>query len=102
MLDHITRIVQDYLQQEAIELLPWSALARNHALLRRLLTVRLLMLPLSIHWLRSVFVVLNGSCLASLLRSLSSLGVIFNKFKGRVTERRKQEKRSLIMFVVVF
>ena len=25
-----------------------------------------------------------------------------NKFKGRVTERRKQEKRSLIMFVVVF
>lgn len=24
-----------------------------------------------------------------------------NKFKGRVTERRKQEKRSLIMFVVV-
>jgi hypothetical protein len=52
-------------------------LARNHALLRRLLTVRLLMLPLSIHWLCSVFVVLNGSCLASLLRSLSSLWVIF-------------------------
>jgi hypothetical protein len=27
MLDHITRIVQDYLQQEAIELLPWSAMS---------------------------------------------------------------------------
>ena len=52
-------------------------LARNHALLRRLLTVHLLMRLLTIHWLRSVFVVLNGSCLASLLRSLSSLGVIF-------------------------
>jgi hypothetical protein len=44
-------------------------LARNHALLRRLLTVRLLMRPLTIHWHCSVFVVLNGSCLASLLRS---------------------------------
>ncbi len=54
-----------------------SFLARNLALLRRLLTIRLLMRPLTIHWLRSVFVVLNGSCLASLLRSLSSLGVIF-------------------------
>jgi hypothetical protein len=52
-------------------------LARNLALLRRLLTVRLLMRPLTIHWLRNVFVVLNGCCLASLLRSLSSLGVIF-------------------------
>jgi hypothetical protein len=27
MLDHITRIVQDYLQQEALELLPWSAMS---------------------------------------------------------------------------
>jgi hypothetical protein len=27
MLDHITRIVQDYLQQEAIQLLPWSAIS---------------------------------------------------------------------------
>jgi hypothetical protein len=35
------------------------------------------MRPLTIHWLRSVFEVLNGSCLASLLRSLSSLGVFF-------------------------
>jgi hypothetical protein len=52
-------------------------LARNIALLRRLLTVRLLMRPLTIHRLRSVFVVLNGCCLASLLKSLSSLGVIF-------------------------
>jgi hypothetical protein len=52
-------------------------LARNIALLRRLLTVRLLMHPLTIHRLRSVFVVLNGCCLASLLKSLSSLGVIF-------------------------
>jgi hypothetical protein len=26
-LDHITGIVQDYLQQEAIELLPWSAMS---------------------------------------------------------------------------
>ena len=52
-------------------------LARNLALLRRLLTVRLLMRPLTIHWLRSVFVVLNDCCLVSLLRSISSLGVIF-------------------------
>jgi hypothetical protein len=52
-------------------------LAWNIALLRRLLTVRLLMRPLTIHRLRSVFVVLNGCCLTSLLRSLSSLGVIF-------------------------
>ena len=52
-------------------------LARNIALLRRLLTVRLLMRPLTIHRLRSVFVVLNGCCLASLLRSLPSLAVIF-------------------------
>jgi hypothetical protein len=44
---------------------------------KSLLTVRLLMRPLTIHRLRSVFVVLNGCCLASLLRSLSSLGVIF-------------------------
>ena len=29
MLDHITRIVQDYLQQEAIELLPWSAMSTD-------------------------------------------------------------------------
>ena len=54
-----------------------ALLRRNLALLRRLLTVRLLMRPFTIHWLRSVFVVLNGCCLASLLRSLSSLGVIF-------------------------
>jgi hypothetical protein len=27
MLDHITRIMQDYLQQEAIELLSWSAMS---------------------------------------------------------------------------
>jgi hypothetical protein len=47
-------------------------IARNIALLRRLL-----MSPLTTHRLRSVFVVLNGCCLASLLRSLSSLGVIF-------------------------
>jgi hypothetical protein len=52
-------------------------LARNLALLRCLLTVRLLMRPLTIHLLRSVFVVLNGCCLASLLRSLPSLAVIF-------------------------
>jgi hypothetical protein len=52
-------------------------LARNLALLRRLLTVRLLMRPLTIHRLRSVFVVLNGCCLASLLGSLPSLAVIF-------------------------
>jgi hypothetical protein len=54
-----------------------SFLAQNLALLRRLLTIRLLMRPLTIHWLRSVSVVLNGSCLASLLRGLFSLGVIF-------------------------
>jgi hypothetical protein len=53
-----------------------TAFGRNLALLRRLLTVRLLMRPLTIHRLRSMFVVLNGCCLASLLRSLSSLGVI--------------------------
>jgi hypothetical protein len=35
-------------------------LARNLALLRCLLTVRLLMRPLTIHWLCSVFIVLNG------------------------------------------
>ena len=52
-------------------------IARNLALLTRLLTVRLLMRPLIIHWLRSVFVVLNGCSLVSRLRSLSSLGVIF-------------------------
>jgi hypothetical protein len=51
--------------------------ARNIALLWCLLTVRLLMRPLTIHWLCSVFVVLNGCCLANLLRSLSSLGVVF-------------------------
>jgi len=52
-------------------------LARNLALLRRLLTVRLLMRPLTIHRLRSVFAVMNGFCLASLLMSLSSLAVVF-------------------------
>jgi hypothetical protein len=52
-------------------------MARRKPLLRHLLTVRLLMHPLTIHRLRIVFVVLNGCCLASLLKSLSSLGVIF-------------------------
>jgi hypothetical protein len=42
------------------------------------------MRPLTIHRLRSVFVVLNGSCLASLLRSLSSLGVIFRDLSVRI------------------
>ena len=54
-------------------------LARNLALLRRLLTVRLRMRPLTIHWLRSVFVVLNGCCLASLLWNPSSLGSHFQR-----------------------
>jgi hypothetical protein len=35
---------------------------------------------LTIHRLRSVFAVLNGHCLASLLRSLSSFGVVFRGF----------------------
>jgi hypothetical protein len=48
--------------------------------MRRLLTVRLLMRPLTIHRLHSVFAVLNGCYLASLLRSLSSLGVVFRGF----------------------
>jgi hypothetical protein len=55
-------------------------LARNLALLRRLLTVRLLMHPLTIHRLRSVFPVLIGCCMESVLRSLSSLAVIFRGF----------------------
>jgi len=55
-------------------------LARNLALLRLLLTVRLLMRPLTIHLLRSVFAVLNGCCLASLLKSLFSLRVVFKGF----------------------
>jgi hypothetical protein len=59
----------------------WRTFYRSHcttlALLKCLLTVRLLMRLLTIHRLRSVFVVLNGCCLASLLRSISSLGVIF-------------------------
>jgi hypothetical protein len=59
----------------------WAQLRLVEEVLRRLLTIRLLMRPLTIHWLRSVFVVLNGSCLASLLRSLSSLGVIFRDLK---------------------
>jgi hypothetical protein len=46
-------------------------LARNIALLRRILTVRLLMFPLTIHRLHSMFAVLNGCCLVSPLRSLS-------------------------------
>ena len=29
MLDHITRIVHEYLQQEPIELLPWPAMSPN-------------------------------------------------------------------------
>jgi hypothetical protein len=45
----------------------------------RLVEVRLLMRPLTIHRLRSVFIVLNGCCLASPLKSLSSLGVIFRE-----------------------
>jgi hypothetical protein len=52
-------------------------LARNLALLRRLLTVRLLMRPLTIYRLHSVFALLNSCCLASLLMSLSSLRVVF-------------------------
>ena len=52
-------------------------LARNLALLRHLLTVRLLIRPLTIYRLRSVFSVLNGCCLVSLVRSLSYLGVVF-------------------------
>jgi len=36
MLDHITRIVQDYLQQEAIELLPWSAMSPDMNLIEHL------------------------------------------------------------------
>ena len=55
-------------------------LARNIALLRFLLTVRLLMRQLTIHRLLSMFAMLNGCCLASLLRSLSSLGVVFRGF----------------------
>jgi hypothetical protein len=35
---------------------------------------------LTIHRLRSVFAVLNGHCLASLLMSLSSFGVVFRGF----------------------
>ena len=57
-----------------------DALVRNFVLLRRLLRVRLLMPLLTIHRLRSVFAVLNDHCLASLLRSLSSLGVVFRGF----------------------
>ena len=57
-----------------------DALARNFVLLRRLLRVRLLMRLLTIHRLRSVFAVLNDHCLASLLRSLSSFGVVFRGF----------------------
>ena len=49
-----------------IGLLAWSL-----ALLWRLLTVRLLMCPLTIHRLRSVFAVLNGCCIANLVKSLS-------------------------------
>jgi hypothetical protein len=45
-------------------------LARNLALLRRLLTI---------HRLRSAFELLNSCCLTSLLRSLSSLGVVFQR-----------------------
>jgi hypothetical protein len=55
-------------------------LARNLALLRCLLTVHLLMRQLTIHRPLSMFAVLNGCCLASLLRSLSSLGVVFRGF----------------------
>ena len=54
-------------------------LARNLALLRRLLTVRLLMCSLTIHRLRIVLSVLNGCCLASLLRNLSSIGGRFQR-----------------------
>jgi hypothetical protein len=55
-------------------------LARYLVLLRHLLMVHLLMRPLRIHRLRSVFAVLNCCCLASLLRSLSALGVVFRDF----------------------
>ena len=52
-------------------------IARSFALLRRRLMIRLVMRPLTIHRLCSVFAVLNGCCLASLLWSLSSFGVVF-------------------------
>jgi hypothetical protein len=52
-------------------------LARSLALLRRLLTVRLLMRPLTIQFFLRVFAVLNESCLASLFSNRSSLGVVF-------------------------
>ena len=57
-----------------------DALVRNVVLLRLLLRVRLLMRLLTIHRLRSVFVVLNCHCLGSLLRSLSSFGIVFRGF----------------------
>jgi hypothetical protein len=52
----------------------------DFVLLRRLLRVRLLMRLLTIDRFRSVFAVLNGHCLASLLRSLFSFGVVFRSF----------------------
>jgi hypothetical protein len=54
-----------------------GVLAQNFAWLRRLLTVCLLMRRLTIHRLHSVFAVLNGCFLATLLRSISSRGVVF-------------------------
>ena len=36
MLDHITRIVQNYLPKEAIELLPWSAISPDMNPIRHL------------------------------------------------------------------
>jgi hypothetical protein len=51
-------------------------LARNIALLRFLLTVRLLMRPLPSHRLRSVCAVMNRCYLVSLVRNPSSLRVV--------------------------
>jgi uncharacterized protein YerC len=58
----------------------FGLLARNLALVRRLLRVRMLIRPLTTHRIRSVFAVLNGCCLASLLRDISSLEVVFRGF----------------------
>jgi hypothetical protein len=44
MLDHITRIVQDYLQQEAIELLPWSAMSPDMNPIKHLTKTRVIWL----------------------------------------------------------
>ena len=66
-----------YCQQRTFYL---SLIARHIALISRLFRVRLLMRPLTIHRLRSLLAVLNGCCLASLLKSLSSFGIVFRGF----------------------